>query len=255
MAESAPSTSATSGTPTSKGAAGVKACTICGLDITNAPRTKDAKGGYVCTDCMKKAQSTAQALKSPPKVAAVKPAESDDEDNAFLLNLGTASQALQGGKECPKCERVLNQTDHLCLGCGYNFDAGKVVQTKVVRAPKVKGESSGSGGLSHVHVAIGMIAACVLPQGIHMAAPGEIYLLVGTLACVLVGLGSVIFGAFMVMKSESVLKAVAFIFIPFYGPYWALTRSAAYPAVASSYGAAVIATIMMQVYISQFPAT
>ncbi len=154
-----------------KAASGTKACSICGIDVTNASRTKDASGNYVCTECMKNAKSTAWALKNPPKPVTAQPVAAREDDNGFLLHLGTASQALQGGKECPKCARILNQSDHLCLGCGYNFDAGKVVHTKVERAPKVQGESGSSRGLSQTHIAVIIIAAIIIGAVVFLILP------------------------------------------------------------------------------------
>lgn len=88
----------------------------------------------MCHDCMKRAQLAAMAMKNPPKAgAAPAGAGPDVEDNAFLLNLGTRAQALDGGKLCPKCERVMGHNDTVCLGCGYSAALGRTVRTKVER--------------------------------------------------------------------------------------------------------------------------
>jgi hypothetical protein len=123
-----------------------KSCRICGIDVSTKRRTKDANGKYVCEPCMENAQNAAVALKNPPKPApagAAKVAGASDDDNSFLLQLGGNAQALSGGKECPKCARVANVNDQLCLACGYNFTAGKVVRTRIEVAPR-DGTSSGT---------------------------------------------------------------------------------------------------------------
>lgn len=142
-----------------------KSCSICGIDVSNAPRTKDATGKYICTQCLEKAKTTAAVLKNPPKPVPVAAKPRDDDDNTFLLNLGTQTQALHGGKECPKCDRVLNQTDQVCIGCGYSFDAGRAVPTKVVRAASEKG----AGKKSPAHIAIAVVVLAGLAYGAYTA--------------------------------------------------------------------------------------
>lgn len=130
-----------------------KTCSVCGQDCSKTQRTKDAKGNYICGACVERAKQTKQAQQTPAPAAAIaksasgKPASNKppaDGDNAFLLELGGRAQALEGGKPCPNCDRVLNQTDRVCLGCGYDTELGRKVRTKVEAAPKPKKVGGGS---------------------------------------------------------------------------------------------------------------
>jgi hypothetical protein len=121
-----------------------KTCSICGKDCSNTQRTKDAKGNYICAACVEQAKKTKQVQQNPPKPPApakkpqAAPAD-DDGDNSFLLELGTKAQALSGGKPCPQCEQVANQNDRLCLACGYDFESGKKLRTKIEKAKAPQG--------------------------------------------------------------------------------------------------------------------
>jgi len=119
-----------------------KICSICGIDVSNKPRTKDPSGRYVCAECIDKAKQTKQVLKNPPKPGTAKPAvraASDGEgDNSFILDIGASSAGTKGGKACPNCGRGLSQDSVVCIGCGYNANTGKQIQVKVVKAKKDK---------------------------------------------------------------------------------------------------------------------
>ena len=127
-------------------------CTICAGPLAGGKSVTDSKGRPVCASCVDRARKARMAAAAPPKSAsaAVKlPSTFDlEEDNAFLLELGGKAQALSGGKACPQCELVANQKDRVCLSCGYDFESGKKLRTKVDKAPKAKqgGGAPGAGG-------------------------------------------------------------------------------------------------------------
>ncbi|MEI7656584.1 MAG: hypothetical protein WCK33_00810 [Phycisphaerae bacterium] len=118
-------------------------CTICAGPLSGEKPVTDAKGRPVCAACVERARKAKQAAKSPAKQAsaAAKPssAPAQEDDNAFLLELGGKAQALSGGKPCPQCEQVANQNDRLCLACGYDFESGKKVRTKIEKVKTPKG--------------------------------------------------------------------------------------------------------------------
>ena len=141
-------------------------CTICAGPLAGDKPVTDAKGRPVCASCVDRARKAKMAAKAPPKSAsaAVKlPSTFDlDDDNAFLLELGGKAQALSGGKACPQCDQVANQNDRLCLACGYDFESGKKVRTKVEKTPKAKqggGAPGGSRKIVMVTVALAAVGA------------------------------------------------------------------------------------------------
>ena len=121
-------------------------CTICASPLAGEKSVTDAKGRPVCAACVDRARKAKLAAKAPAKGApsAVKPASgaASEEDNAFLLELGGKAQALSGGKPCPQCEQVANQNDRLCLACGYDFESGKKLRTKIEKVKTPKGAAA-----------------------------------------------------------------------------------------------------------------
>lgn len=116
-----------------------KVCTVCGLDVSNKPRVKDAAGRYMCQDCFNKAKATRGAQtapKAPPKPAPGA-LSADPTDNSFLLDMGSKkSRAEQGTVPCPECGRALDPSSVLCIGCGLNLQTGKRLQVKVHKPEK-----------------------------------------------------------------------------------------------------------------------
>jgi hypothetical protein len=137
-------------------------CTICAGPLAGGTPVTDAKGRPVCDSCVERAKKAKLAAKAPAKPTAKggKPAAVDQpDDNAFLLELGGKAQALSGGKPCPQCELVMNQQDRVCLSCGYDFESGKKVRTKIERAPKAKQGGGAPGGSQKVVMVIVALAA------------------------------------------------------------------------------------------------
>lgn len=129
-----------------------KTCTVCGTDVSGKPRVKDAQGRYMCKECFDKARATKGAqdhAAKPRPEAAAKPAPLADEDNSFLLGIGSSSIAAEGTAPCPECGRALTKNTIVCVGCGFNTQTGKRMQVKVTKERAPKGESGGtsaSGG-------------------------------------------------------------------------------------------------------------
>lgn len=138
-------------------------CTICAGPLGGGKPVTDAKGRPVCASCVEQARKAKLAGKVPSKPVAKggKPAPALDQpdDNAFLLELGGKAQALSGGKPCPQCELVMNQQDRVCLSCGYDFESGKKVRTKIEKAPKAKQGGGASGAGQKVAMVIVALAA------------------------------------------------------------------------------------------------
>lgn len=119
-------------------ASAVKQCSVCGIDLTGKPRSKDAEGRYVCAECFQKARETKHTLENPPKPkqkAAAVPKPSDD-DNSFILDIGGKALGTKGGKPCANCGRVLSEDTVICISCGYNTQSGKQLQIKVQKVKK-----------------------------------------------------------------------------------------------------------------------
>lgn len=60
---------------------------------------------------------------------------------------------VKGGKPCPSCGSSIKQDAVICIHCGHNFNSGKQLKTKKLKAQKEKGPgastgSSGGGGVS-----------------------------------------------------------------------------------------------------------
>lgn len=159
---------------------GGKLCSICGVDCTNKPRTKDEKGRYICADCIAKAKETKQVLANPPKP---KPAPEKglvhsglEEDNSFLLELGGQALATEQGKECPKCGVMRTSRDILCLSCGYNFETGKQVKVKVEKAKVVRepGAPKPAGDNSGTYIALlGVLGGAIVIGVIYTMLPAK----------------------------------------------------------------------------------
>lgn len=138
-----------------------KTCTVCGIDVTGKPRTKDAQGRYICKDCFDKARATQSALKNPPPPPGAAQSGSASpaiEDNSFLLGMGAKNAIAESGtKPCPECGRALTTDSVVCVGCGYNTATGKRMAVRVLKPEKAeddgvkgKGRSSGKGTNPHL---------------------------------------------------------------------------------------------------------
>ncbi len=176
-----------------------KACTSCGLDVTNRKRTKDAQGRYFCEDCVAKAKAARAAANPPPQIKANKDAvasasKAGGDDNAFLLDMGGSAMAIKGSVPCPECARALTEGTVICTGCGYNLQTGKRLAVKVTKAKKVREPGEGGGAIGAEIMedgfALSMIAIIVtvgLLGGAFFVPP---LFLVGYLVLAILGLGT-----------------------------------------------------------------
>jgi hypothetical protein len=119
-----------------------KMCTICGTDVANKPRTKDAKGRYVCKECVERAQQAkaakAQAEAAPVAVKAgpKSAAEVQAGDNSFLLDL--AKPEIPKGKVmCPSCGKAMSEEAVICVSCGFNKTKNEKLHVQVLK-PKIE---------------------------------------------------------------------------------------------------------------------
>ncbi len=139
-----------------------KTCTICGIDCSDRPRVKDAKGRYACRECLEKQARSKRTAQGAPaaKPAPKRPANVDPVMIDILDDVPDPAKA-----NCPSCGARMQSADAvLCTRCGFNRAEGKAVRTRVQRAEnekKTKGASGGAGfELTPLKVlAIGLIGA------------------------------------------------------------------------------------------------
>lgn len=140
----------------------VKSCTMCGLDLSDKPRTKDTQGRYYCEACAAKAKAAAPKPATPattPAAPASKPAAAPvvaaaagiDPLMDQLVSKTLASPpvkegeaAIVGSGNCPACSAAMAPGAQICLVCGYNLKTGKVMKTKVLGPAKEPKSASGS---------------------------------------------------------------------------------------------------------------
>ena len=105
-----------------------KLCIKCGQDCSKRPRTKDARGRYICQECMTRAQAArAAAVAAPPPPV-------DDEpifalDDAALSAATAAAGKIERPRSCGNCGMVMGGGAVICTRCGLNTSTGKVLGT------------------------------------------------------------------------------------------------------------------------------
>lgn len=152
-----------------------KTCTICGLDCSNKPRTKDAQGRYVCKECFQRAQAAHAAKQdaAKPKPGGAVPAgaarspgaASDAGDNAFILDIVEPPKVGEGQKPCPSCGRGVNEGQVLCTSCGFNMKTGERALVNVLKPVEIRDKSErnrSGGGMSGVPEWLIGVAALVI---------------------------------------------------------------------------------------------
>ncbi len=135
-------------------AAPSKICVVCGVDVADKPRVKDATGRYMCKACAEKqtAAKPATAVKpgskpgaagAPAKPAGAKPASdkgpvplADGYDPVMAALVATSAQATS--QACPNCKGWVKEGQLLCTSCGFNLQEGKQVRTRVQKERAVK---------------------------------------------------------------------------------------------------------------------
>ncbi len=144
-----------------------KVCASCAKDVSKLPRTKDAKGNYLCQECLAKfkAKQPAAAVAKPTKPASTKaavPAESD-----VLSKLLADSPGVE---LCPNCGGGIQVNSKICIRCGFNKETGKALKVQVELAKKEKGEPSAAGKT----FAAAYLALADSPMGWLFAAGGAL---------------------------------------------------------------------------------
>ncbi|GJQ30723.1 MAG: hypothetical protein HBSAPP03_26070 [Phycisphaerae bacterium] len=167
-----------------------KVCSVCGIDVSNRPRVKDAAGRYMCQDCLQKAKAArgAQTAPKPKPPATTTASPTGEDDNSFLLSLGGKdSVASKGVQLCPECGRAMDHGAVVCVGCGYNTSTGKRLQVKVQKAEKPKGEAKAKsgGGETNPHLyGVAMLAGVAIFAGaaFYVKELAVVYLVVALIA-------------------------------------------------------------------------
>lgn len=147
-----------------------KVCNLCGLDVSDKPRTKDVQGRYFCQACGAKnaAQTSPPAMLTskpmpearpmpgsvPMPTPANTPAAPVMVDPIMEKILGEAFPVMNASKDAPgttarasncnACSAAMSPGANICLVCGYNAQTGKVMKTKVLAADKAPKSASGS---------------------------------------------------------------------------------------------------------------
>ncbi|MBX3376668.1 MAG: hypothetical protein KF678_06660 [Phycisphaeraceae bacterium] len=128
----------------------VKVCASCSKDVSKLPRTKDAKGRYLCQECLARLKQQPAAKPSaakPAAKAAAAPAEADV--------LGKLLADTPGVELCPNCGGGMQVNSKICIRCGFNKETGKATKVQVELAPKEKGEKSAVGqGIAAAYIAL-----------------------------------------------------------------------------------------------------
>lgn len=127
-----------------KPAAGVKACSVCGLDVSSKPRVKNGQGVYFCRECAAKKQAE---LSKKVSRSVETPSAADDAEMMSKLISGSVSQAAES---CPACRRPWKSGAVVCTSCGFSKQTGGMVGTQVkepeiVKGPKVIGGRKARG--------------------------------------------------------------------------------------------------------------
>jgi len=125
------------------GAASTKVCVVCGVDVANKPRVKDAAGRYMCKACGEKQTAAKPAPVAKPGAAgpkpSAKPAGAGKGGIALAPDAGfdpvmaslVASSAPATSQACANCKGWVKDGQLLCTSCGYNLQEGKQVRTRV----------------------------------------------------------------------------------------------------------------------------
>jgi hypothetical protein len=172
---------------------GKKFCTVCGVDCSTKPRTKDPKGHYYCKECydtVKSQRSGAvahgRAHPPKPKPQAVPPQRAELDGPMDLLGDlipdAPPVQAAMAAQGCPGCGAAIHTAAVMCTNCGYNLQTHSAAgRTRVQKAPRQP-----TGGV-------------IWPP------------IVGMVSMVLGGLGALAFGLLFVLSFLGAINAGVFL--------------------------------------------
>jgi hypothetical protein len=139
---------------------GLKICVQCGDDCAGKPRTKDAKGRYVCRPCFDKVQAKSAKPASPAPLKGATPITPapGDVDNSLLLALADEEARPVATTPCPSCGAGMMNGAVICTTCGYNVQTKKNMRSVVERERGGGRGGSGSEGGSSPTVAAALVA-------------------------------------------------------------------------------------------------
>jgi len=219
--------------PETQPSSAAKSCSVCGMDVSNKPRVKDAQGRYLCKECFDKAKAAVERRNATPPAPAAKAGGKDQvdlADNSFLLDMGKKDSVSQSGtKPCPECARPLNPNATVCVGCGLNLETGKRLQVKVVKAKAEKGEKgvkaskgAGSGLFANPHV-VGIAVVLFFVGFAAMSFVSPAVMVPFTIVSIVFGLGVFIWVLIEAFQ-DSVGAGVFCLICGFYQIYWVLVK-------------------------------
>lgn len=152
-----------------------KSCTVCGVDCSNKPRTKDTQGRYVCKECLQRAQAAHRAKQDAGErkgtiasgAASGAAVSHDHGDNAFILDIVEPPKFREGQMPCPSCGKGIKDGQVLCTSCGFNVKTGERALVNVLQPVEIRDKSErnkGGGGFTlNIHPAVfGVIPLLVL---------------------------------------------------------------------------------------------
>jgi predicted nucleic acid-binding Zn ribbon protein len=161
------------------GAAPSKVCVVCGMNVADKPRVKDAAGRYMCKPCAEKqtaARPSTGAVGKPGGGASPRPSPKPASGPIPLAGEGGGSGGAAGGgggggggfdpvmaalvasseqansANCPNCKGWVKPGQRICTSCGFNLEEGKQVRTRIQREKAPKESRSGGSGKSRWHV-------------------------------------------------------------------------------------------------------
>ena len=169
-----------------------KICVVCGKDVSDSPRVKDAQGRYVCQGaCQATFAGKAKAPAAPaPKV-----------ESSFMDQLISTSPMIST-TSCPTCNAPLPRDGVLCTRCGFNIQTGKAVKTKLIVEKEKRsagGADSSDGPKFEVLLAVSALV-CVGIAAIGLMSPEMFVLSFGVISAV--GFGAWIWGIVVAFTTD-----------------------------------------------------
>ncbi len=128
-------------TPSGSASRNGKFCTVCNDDVSDKPRTKDARGRYFCTACYENAIRAKQQRREStplPKVHQTpakpkRPVADAGEPNVLEQLLDLEPVAAAPPMICPSCRSQIAAGSVICTMCGHNLQTGAAVGSTQVK--------------------------------------------------------------------------------------------------------------------------
>lgn len=113
--------------------AAAKVCAVCGKDVANSPRVKDAQGHYLCRGaCEQKAREGAAVATSPARAA--------DAGGMGVMAQLIDQSPMTGATPCGNCGNPMPRGQVVCLRCGFDVRTGRTQRTHVTAEKRPKNE-------------------------------------------------------------------------------------------------------------------